>query len=129
MPIEYKPNVGASSFTRQVIRDAVVSVFETQIVPEAKRLSPVTPEGLAHNLELHRKRPGGTGTNRRSIDAEFEFTERGPKATMFTSSGYGGYLEVGTARMKAQPYMWPALKTFAKNIVLEVRKQIGRRRG
>jgi hypothetical protein len=30
------------------------------------------------------------------------------EATLFTQSGYGGYLEIGTSKMKAVPYLQPA---------------------
>ena len=65
------------------------------------------------NLELEAQHklggrpPGGTGTNRRSIDSAVTETENGPQAELFTQSGYGGYPEVGTSKMRAQPYLWP----------------------
>src|SRR5438552_394773 len=96
---------------KQAIFEATQEVFELDIKPTAKELSPVTPEGLARNLELlaqHKlgdRRPGGTGVNRNSIDATVIETENGPQAELFTQSGYGGYLELGTSKMRAQPYL------------------------
>ena len=46
-----------------------------------------------------------TGTNRRSIDYEV----RGLSGSVFSTSGYGGYLETGTLKMPARPYFRPAL--------------------
>jgi HK97 gp10 family phage protein len=112
------------------IREAVEEVFATQIHPAAVEKSPVTPEGLARNLELKAlgklgdRPPGGTGTNRRSIDFTVETTEQGTVATMFTQDGYGGYLETGTSKMRAQPYLWPAFIENADKIPQSIKVKI-----
>lgn len=46
-----------------------------------------------------------TGNNRRSIKYEAE----GLSGAIYSTSGYGGYLETGTAKMPARPYFKPAL--------------------
>ncbi len=46
-----------------------------------------------------------TGNNRRSMDYEI----KGLEGRVFSTSGYGGYLETGTSKMPARPYMKPAL--------------------
>ncbi len=97
----------------EIILEQTQAVFELDIKPAAVEASPVTPEGFARNVALHREDPGGTGHNRRSIDITVEMTEKGPQAQLFTQSGYGGYLETGTSRMRAQPYLWPS---FIANI-------------
>ena len=54
-----------------------------------------------------------TGNNRRSI--KFEVGPNQPIATkdgqgaVYSTSGYGGYLETGTVKMAPRPYMRPAL--------------------
>ena len=52
--------------------------------------------------------PWISGNNARSIDDEVK--EEGGKiaATVFTQSGYGGYLEIGTTKRPATPYLKPA---------------------
>lgn len=45
-----------------------------------------------------------TGNNRDSIN----FTVDGLKGQVFTESGYGGWLEVGTYKMHPRPYFQPA---------------------
>jgi HK97 gp10 family phage protein len=45
-----------------------------------------------------------TGNNRDSIDYKTE----GDKVIIYTESGYGGWLEIGTSRMAARPYFRPA---------------------
>ena len=46
-----------------------------------------------------------TGNNRRSI----RYEAKGLTGSVFGTSGYSGFLELGTARMSAQPYFKPAL--------------------
>jgi HK97 gp10 family phage protein len=84
---------------RQAMVEAVQEVFELDIKPAAVELSPYL-----------------TGTNRRSIDTEVVETAGGVQAQLFSQSGYGGYLEFGTVKMKAQPYLFPAFNRFKDKI-------------
>lgn len=110
---------------RQLQFEAVKEVFELDIKPEAVKNSPVTPEGYEINLAKGKKgvEAKGTGTNRKSIDVEVVADAKGPKATLFTQSGYGGYLEVGTQKMRAQPYLLPALMKFVGKIATVLRRK------
>jgi HK97 gp10 family phage protein len=108
---------------------AVRDVFNLDILPEAIQNSPVTPEGVEYNqakFDEKKHRPGtkinpvrlhGTGHNRQSLDVDFDDTPLGTQATLYGQSGYSGYLEVGTSKMRAQPYLWPAFVKFYKKIV------------
>jgi len=49
--------------------------------------------------------PVDTGNNRRSI----MFEAKGLEGAIYSTSGYGGYLETGTVKMPARPYFKPAL--------------------
>ena len=112
------------AMTKTAIFAEVQSTFQLDIQPEASRNSPVTPEGLARNVSLNRPRPGGTGTNRQAIDVSVDETPQGPRAELFTTSGYGGYLEVGTSRMRAQPYLYPAFVKGLKGIQERIKARI-----
>lgn len=46
-----------------------------------------------------------TGNNRRSI----RFEAKGLEGAIYSTSGYGGFLETGTVRRPATPYFKPAL--------------------
>ena len=53
-----------------------------------------------------------TGTNARSIAYEVKELE----GSIYSTSGYGGYLETGTVNMPAFPYFRPALDKHSKNL-------------
>ena len=110
----------------EIIRGAVQEVFATKIHPAAAQKSPVTEEGALINEAMGKKPPHiiGTGTNRRSIDFSVEMTRQGPKASLFTQSGYGGYLETGTSKMRAQPYLWPAFIEHVDEIPLSIKAAV-----
>jgi HK97 gp10 family phage protein len=116
---------------KDVILTATTELFEEEIVPTAKELSPVTPEGMARNEELkaeHKlggRRVGGTGTNRRSIDSQVTSVDEGVQAELFTQSGYGGYLELGTSKMRAQPYLNPAFDEHIGKLPERVKEKLG----
>lgn len=109
-------NPEAKQSAQDAIFAAVKEVFELDIKPEAVTTSPVTPQGYEHNIALHKKSPGGTGHNRESIDVEVTKGVQGTEAQIFTQSGYGGYLELGTSKMRPQPYLFPAFQKFAEKI-------------
>ena len=54
-----------------------------------------------------------TGNNRRSIRYEVgpngEVAKNEGEGAVYSTSGYGGFLETGTVKMAARPYMKPAL--------------------
>ena len=56
--------------------------------------------------------PFETGNNRRSIQYEAKELE----GSVYSTSGYGGYLEVGTVKMNARPYFRPALDRHLKEL-------------
>lgn len=98
------------------IFQGVQEVFELDIVPAAK----------AHDQYIK------TGTNKRSIDSEVSYSDqiglfskiRSVVAILFTQSGYGGYLELGTKYIKARPYLYPAFNQFRTRIAEIVAQKI-----
>jgi hypothetical protein len=124
-------NPDARAQFKQIALKAVRDTFQLDMVPKAKELSPVTEEGIARNRAKHPHWPlsrvGGTGTNRRSIDSDTQLEADGVTAHMFTTSGYGGFLEQGTRFMAAQPYIWPAFRMFVGKIADRVKEAVGKR--
>jgi HK97 gp10 family phage protein len=56
--------------------------------------------------------PVETGNNRRSI----QYEAKGLEGSIYSTSGYGGYLEVGTRKMPARSYFKPALDRNIKKL-------------
>ena len=83
------------SVSKKLVQDGLVVPFARSMASTAKR-SP--GNGGAPRL---------TGNLAKSIDVE----KVGQKfARVFTSTGYGGFVELGTARMRANPYLSRAFR-------------------
>lgn len=89
----------AKEAVHAAILAGVTEVFELDIKPDAVANSPVL-----------------TGTNRRTIDTDVTEVPEGVQAELYGQSGYSGYLELGTVKMKAQPYLYPAFNKFISKI-------------
>jgi hypothetical protein len=50
------------------------------------------------------------GENRESITTNVTQVKKGVRAKLTTHSGYGAYLELGTVKMPARPYIFPAFE-------------------
>jgi len=62
-----------------------------------------------------------TGTNSRSIRYKIE----GIKGSVYSTSGYGGWLEVGTRRMRrAYPYFKPAYDKHFKKLPERIKERL-----
>ena len=64
--------------------------------------------------------PHKTGNNSRSIT----YSVKGKTAKIWTESGYGGYLEIGTARMPARPYLRPAIERNKRAIAQAIKRHL-----
>jgi hypothetical protein len=91
----------------EIILESQQETFEKDILTEAENLSPVR-----------------TGVNVSSIQTETYPTEQGPKSELYTTDGYGGFLEVGTKKMKAQPYLYPAFLHGIINLPQRIYRRI-----
>ena len=69
-----------------------------------------------------------TGNNRRSIMFEVgpggEVAKTDKEGAVYSTSGYGGYLETGTVRMPARPYFKPALDRNIKHLVEYIKAEL-----
>lgn len=110
----------AKAEVKQAVFEATQELFEADIKSDAVRMSPVRAPKGPHNP---RGIPGGT--NRRSIDTDVNQTEEGVEASIYTQSGYGGYLEVGTRKMAARPYIGPAFDQNIAKLPERVKEKLG----
>lgn len=94
------------------------------------KLDPVTRNALAQGVSLAGAKvegdaksasPVDTGALRRSISGRTEKTFDGAEATIGSSLEYAAYVELGTSRQRAQPYLKPALqknKNAARKLIM-----------
>lgn len=61
--------------------------------------------------------PVDTGNLKSSIDFREISTPRQVVFIVFTQTGYGAYVELGTSRMRAQPYLAPAFNRARAKIL------------
>jgi len=65
-----------------------------------------------------------TGNNRRSLVGETD--NRKVEGKVFSSSGYGGFLETGTSKRAATPYIKPAADKHVPNFPKRMEAHLGR---
>jgi hypothetical protein len=114
MPSDLKLNLRIPEAKREIHAFAlkqITEIFENDILPDAKKNSPVS-EKYPSLAVAHGGRRIDTGANRRSLDAAIKEDGQKIRAELFSQSGHGGYLEVGTSKMIARPYLWPALERY-----------------
>jgi len=66
-----------------------------------------------------------TGETRQGLTYDIDEKENGVKAKMYTQSGHGGYVEAGTKKMKAEPFMWPAFSRTINTIFDKLKARLG----
>jgi len=118
--LAFKANAAATEEIAQRAFRAVQETFEIDVKKRAVELSPVRKV----KFRVHgRWFPGGT--NRRSIDTEVSRESQGILARLFTQSGYGGYLELGTYKMRARPYLFPAFIEMIPKLYVRLKQYFG----
>ena len=96
--------VEALYYVNQALLEATEEIVGFDTVATARELCPVL------NKATKERWPG---ENRDTISGRARLDKKGVKAFVTTKSGYGGFLELGTKNMPAEPYIWPA---FEQNI-------------
>jgi len=64
--------------------------------------------------------PKLTGNNARSI----KYEAKGLEGAVYSTSGYGGYLETGTVKMAPRPYFKPALDKNAHKLPAGIKAEL-----
>lgn len=105
---------------KAAIQRETQDMFEIDIKGKAKELSPVSDA----NPKIEGTKYKDTGNNRRLIETEVKRGPKGPIAKLFTQSGYGLFLEIGTRLMRARPYLAPAINMFVHLLGARVAKRI-----
>jgi hypothetical protein len=81
-------------------------------------------------LDAKAMSPKLTGKNAASIGVRLRRVQNGMvRGMIFTESGYGGYIERGTAKIPARPYIYPAALKDLGAIVANARVRIANIKG
>jgi hypothetical protein len=116
---EIEVTINAPEFVRafnDAIFAAIRDEFEGPILEDAKANSPLGTEKLDDNKHLIR--------NRDSLRAKAFFTHEGPMGKLWTTSGHGYFLEVGTRYMGARPYAWPAVQKHIGELMARIKSNV-----
>lgn len=102
---------GLKAHLKEVAEKAIERVAKEEIEPRAKDLS-----------------PKDTGHNAKTITTEIAEVSGSQKVEvqMFTTSGYGGYLEAGTRKMAARPYLWTAYQENKQRFFKRIKELWGK---
>ena len=87
--------------------DIKVNLKDKDVINKVKRISENSLKNVVVDItrDAIHSSPKKTGHNARSIMLDIF----GMEGSIYSTSGYGGYLETGTRRMPARPYFKPAL--------------------
>lgn len=69
--------------------------------------------------------PVDTGELQRSIGHEVQHSAGAVTVTLFAGAEHAGYVELGTARMPARPYLRPAMDAEGAKFGVRVRQALG----
>ena len=101
-------NLKTEKFTKQVaeankkaMRDTVVAILADSIRPPSPVLTGNNRRSMVGEVSGMGMVAGSGGSERQVDDSKIE-------GAVYSSSGYGGFLETGTSKMAARPYIKPA---------------------
>lgn len=100
------------------LRDTIVAIQS-----DAIKQSPVD---TGHNRRSIASEVSGMGTVEVGEDAEPErvVDDTQNEAAVYSTSGYGGYLETGTRKMSAKPYFRPSLDMHKEELAPNIKKHL-----
>jgi len=111
MPIQVQVNLNAEAIRQ--IKDAVyygTDDFVQEVTEHAK------------DLAFFGKY--STGETRQGITNDVEEVAKGVRSKIYTTSGHGGYVEAGTKRMAAEPFLWPAFSRTMNTIFAKLKERL-----
>ena len=122
---EVKVNLQTSEVTKKIseatrlgLRDTIVAIHG-----DAVRMSPYK---TGHNRRSIASEVSGMGVVEQGEDAESGRMVDDSKleAACYSTSGYGGFLETGTYKMAARPYLRPSLDKNKDRLIPAIKKHL-----
>jgi len=114
--------IGLMSFTpnkqaMDLIKKATQSGLKDTIVDISNDAIKDSPILTGNNRRLIKYEVSGLGLNEIVNPTKEE-------AAIYSASGYGGYIETGTANMDPRPYMKPALDRHSKELAPNIKRHM-----
>lgn len=106
----------SSALFKEALFESMQELFEIDIVTTAKELVPVLAEATTERYP---------GELRDTIEGKVTKLKRGVRGKITTHTGYGGYVELGTKKMDAEPYLYPAFQENIKRLPAMITEAIG----
>lgn len=107
------------------MRDTVVEIHGDAI-KNAKAVGAWLTGHNARSIASEVSGMGGTTSKGEDAEPERVVDDSKLEGAVYSTSGYGGYLETGTVKMQARPYFKPALDKHMKNLPKNIKTHIGR---
>lgn len=107
-------SVKAMFFVNEALLAATHDVF-AEITTSARERSPLLDKATTERYP---------GENRDSIRSSVRKTKKGVSGRIWTTSGFGGWLEIGTKKTPAQPYIYPAFSEHIGELPAALRERL-----
>ncbi len=120
LTVEFKVNLKVPEVTKATLKANQLAMRDTVVDIQGDSIKNAKAVGAwltGHNARSIASEVSGMGVVKQGTDAEPDRVVDDGKleGAVFSTSGYGGFLETGTVRMPPRPYMKPAMdKNFTE---------------
>ena len=108
MTSSIKLNLKTEQATKQVIEASKLAMRDTVVEVLADSVRPPSPVLTGNNRRSMAGEASGMGKVAGQGSAERQVNDSKIEGAVYSTSGYGGFLETGTSKMAARPYIKPA---------------------
>lgn len=108
--------------SKQGLKDSLIDIVG-DVIKGSPVISGHNRRSIAYKLGGKVTRTGSSKGNEKPFSSE-EPELKELEAAVYSTSGYGGYLETGTVNMAAQPYFKPALDKNIKNLPKNIKAHL-----
>ena len=99
--------------------NALEKMTRTEVYKEVVKKNGAALQRTAQRKAVFKK-GSSTGATKRSI--KLDLASNGLRAVVKANTDYSGYLEVGTRKMEAQPFMQPAFNEIQPKFIDDLRR-------
>lgn len=99
--------------------NALEKIARTEVYKEVVKKNGAALQRTAQSKAVFKK-GYSTGATKRSI--KLDLASNGLRAVVKANTDYSGYLEVGTRKMEAQPFMQPAFNEIQPKFIDDLRR-------